>query len=265
MAKTKKASGSKKKKSEPGDSDMAMKYQLINKYRDIVAKRYEYDEVKKIPGIPDSITPEVVDTLRSYFLQNLYPEPSQRAKLDAAFAELQNYVLHPAKVWDLLGNITSAIFRFGLQFPAAIRAGFISLEAYTSANHFENTLTAAAVAKGVTIPVSDEEFYQCLVAIPKKDLYRFISELEKLFESFTNTELLGKTISIMQDVVDKMKNKPDMYSANEIEAIELGLDIMKKGYGLFVKYDDIMKKEILNLITDNEMNFIEGLYPKKEA
>lgn len=263
MAVKKKAVTEKKKKKVAKSSDTEMKYHLINKYRDIVATRYDYKNVKKMLVLPENITPEIVETLRQYFLTNLYPEPAQRQKLDAAFSELENYVMHPAKVWNLLGNITSAIFKFGFQFPAAIRAGLHSLEAYTSAKHFENTLTAAALERGLTMPVSDKQFYDCLLAIPKDDLYKFISELEQLFESFTDTNLLGKTISIMEDVIAKMKSKGDMYSKNEIEAIELGMDIMRKGYALFIEYDDDMKKEILQLVTDNEKNFIDSLYEGK--
>jgi hypothetical protein len=260
MAEKKKAGNGKKRKSKVKPDDNVMKYHLIEKYRQIVSKRYDYDEVKKIPGFPDTITRQMVDTLRKYFLENFYPETAQREKLDAAFAELENYVLHPAKVWDLLGNLASAILSFGLQFPAAIKAGFNSLEAYTSAKHFENLLTAAALEKGFTVPVSDKQFYECLIAIPQKDLHQFISELENLFESFTNTELLGKTISIMEDVLNKMKEKPDIYSASELEAIELGLDIMRKGYALFNQYDESMKKEMLLLISDSEKRFIDSLY-----
>ena len=256
----KKKAATKKKKMTVQESDVEMKYHLINKYRALVATRYEYKNVKKMLVLPDNITPEIVETLRQYFLTNLYPEPAQRQKLDAAFSELENYVMHPGKVWNLLGNITSAIFKFGFQFPAAIRAGLHSLEAYTSAQHFENTLTAAALEKGLTIPVSDKQFYDCLIAIPKEDLYKFISELEQLFESFTDTNLLGKTISIMEDVISKMKLKGDMYSKNEIEAIELGMDIMRKGYDLFIEYDDDMKNEILKLVTGNEKRFIDSLY-----
>ncbi|HWB63274.1 MAG TPA: hypothetical protein VG603_07190 [Chitinophagales bacterium] len=242
-----------------------MKRHLINKYRGLVAARYDYKAIKNHPDMPEGITPEIVDSLKGYFLGSLYPEPETREKLDAAFAELENYVLHPAKVWDILGNLTSAIFKFGLQFPSALRAGLISLEAYTSAKHFENTLLAAALKGGYKIPVSDEEFYECLTHIPKPELEKFIEELSHLFRSFTNTELLGKTIGIMEDVLARMKSKPDLYGENEVEAIELGLDIMRKGHALFVEYDDEMKEFILQFIANNERNFIESLYEAKET
>lgn len=240
--------------------DVAMKHHLINKYREVVAARYDYKEIKKSVKIPKGITSSMINTLRNYFLTNLYPESVQREKLDAAFTELENYMMHPSKIWNLLGNITSAVFRFGFQFPAAVKAGIVSMEAYTSAKHFENTLTHAALDKGYTIPLTDEEFYSCLTAIPKADLEKFISELEHLFASFTNTELLEKTISIMNDVVVKMKSKSDIYGPSEVEAIELGIDIMQKGLELFKTYDDETKQAILDFVTNNERDFLNSLY-----
>lgn len=240
--------------------DVAMKHHLINKYREVVAARYDYKEIKKSVKIPKGITSSMINTLRNYFLTNLYPESVQREKLDAAFTELENYMMHPSKIWNLLGNITSAVFRFGFQFPAAVKAGIVSMEAYTSAKHFENTLTHAALDKGYTIPLTDEEFYSCLTAIPKADLEKFISELEHLFASFTNTELLERTISIMNDVVVKMKSKSDIYGPSEVEAIELGIDIMQKGLELFKTYDDETKQAILDFVTNNERDFLNSLY-----
>jgi hypothetical protein len=259
----KKKTVTKKSRAKIQPNEVEMKNHLINKYREVVGHRYLYENVKKNPGLPPEINKEIVETLRLYFLNNLYPVPEQRDKLDAAFAELENYVMHPSKVWDLLGKITNAIFRFGLQFPAAARAGLSCLEAYTSAKHFENTLTRAALDKGFTVPVSDEQFYECLVAIPKPELDNFISELENLFESFTNTSLLGKTISIMEDIVKQMKGRTDLYGPNEVEAIELGLDIMRKGYDLFINFDENMKQQILDFISTNEKNFINSLYNRK--
>ena len=260
MAVKEKKTSNAKSKTKTQGADKLMKSHLINKYRTVVASRYDYQTIKKNKKIPKGITPVMVDSLWDYFLNNLYPEAVQREKLDAAFSELENFMMHPSKVWDLLGNITSAVFRFGFQFPAAVKAGIVSMEAYTSAKHFENTLTHAATDKGFSVPVTDEQFYECLVAIPKEELEKFISELEHLFASFTNTDLLAKTISIMQDVVRKMEDKGSMYSANEVEAIQLGLDIMQKGYDLFIDYDDEMKEALLLFVTNNEKAFLNSLY-----
>jgi hypothetical protein len=251
-----------KRKSKNVDPHLAMKYHLIDKYREVVAKRYDYALIKNHPEMPANITPEIVDSLKRYFLDNLYPVPETRAKLDAAFMELEGYVSQPAKVWDLLGNLTAAIFRFGLQLPTALRAGLHSLKAYSSAKLFENALLQAALEKKYSIPLSDEQFYECLKAIPIKELEHFINEVGELFRSFTDTALLEKTIDMMTDVLKHMKSKPEMYSTNETDAIDLGLEILQKGHDLFMHYDDAMKDSILEFITGNEKKFIAGLHKR---
>jgi hypothetical protein len=258
MAEKKKASSKSKSKKPP--SELAMKYHLIDKYREVVAKRYDYESIKNHPGMPANITPEIVDSLKHYFLDSVYPVPETREKLDDAFSELENYVRYPAKVWDLLGNITSSLFRFGLQLPAALRAGLHSLQAYTSAKHFENALLQAALEKKYIIPLSDRQFYECMKAIPKNELEHFINEVGELFRSFTDTALMEKTIGLMTDVLNHMKSKPEMYSAKETEAIELGIALLQKGHDLFMNYDEAAKESILHFITENEKTFIGGLY-----
>lgn len=240
--------------------DHEMKYHLIDKYREVVARRYEYETVAENFELPEEIDRVVVETLKSYFLESLYPEPAQREKLDAAFEELQNYVLHPGRITDLLGNIGSAILRFGLQFPVAVKSGLSALEVHTSAKHFENSLLAGAKANNFTVPLTDEQFLVCLRSIPRPQLEKFIDEVGGLFHSFSNTDLLGKTISIMDDVLERMYAKPDVYSANEVEAIELGREIIRRGHDLFLHLSDDTKNHILELVTANERDFLESVY-----
>ncbi len=247
-------------KAKSSTADVEMKYHLIGKYREVVEKRYDYKVVNESFELPESINKEVVDELKKYFLESLYPEASQREKLDAAFEELQNYVLHPGRITDLLGNIGSAILRFGFQFPVAIKSGLNALEVHTSAKHFENSLLAGANKNKFTVPLSDEQFYVCLKSIPKPQLQKFINEVSELFHAFSNTDLLGKTISIMDDVLQRMYAKTDVYSANEIEAIELGREIIRRGHDLFLHLDEQTKLDILELVKANENDFLESVY-----
>lgn len=247
-----------KVKSTP--ADIEMKYHLIQKYREVVERRYDYKVIKKEFELPAGIDKHVVDTLKKYFLESLYPEPAFREKLDAAFEELQNYVLHPGRITDLMGNIGSAIFRFGFQFPMAVKTGIGALEVHTAAKHFESSLLAGAKQHKFTVPITDEQFYMCLRAIPQAQLEKFIGEVGGLFHSFSNTDLLAKTIMIMDDVLARMYAKTDVYSPNEIEAIELGKDIIKKGHDLFSHLNEQQKTDILALVTANEQAFLESVY-----
>ena len=240
--------------------DTEMKYHLIEKYREVVRNRYDFKTVKKARKLPEDITKEVVDTLRDYFLESLYPEPAKREKLDAAFEELQNYVLHPGRITDLIGNIGSAIFRFGFQFPLAVKSGVSALEVHTAAKHFENSLLSGAHENNFKVPISDEQFFVCLRSIPQPQLEKFINEVGGLFHSFSNTELLAKTVAIMDDVLARMRSKTGVYSHTEIEAIEIGKDIIQKGHDLFEHLTEEQKQNILELITTNEREFLESVY-----
>lgn len=250
----------KKTTAKSNTTDIEMKYDLIENYRKVVAKRYDYKTVAATFELPDGVDKEVVDSLRKYFLESLYPQATQREKLDAAFEELQNYVLHPGRIADLLGNIGSAILRFGFQFPTAVKSGISALEVHTSAKHFENSLLQGAKKNNFTVPITDEQFVICLRSIPKQQLEKFVDEVSGLFHSFSNTDLLSKTISIMDDVLARMYSKPDVYSATEIEAIELGREIIRKGHDLFLHLDEQTKLDILELVKANEQDFLEGVY-----
>lgn len=240
-----------------------LRIHIIEKYRQNIASRYQY-ETLKTKGLPSKVKKQTVDLLRAYFLEDLYPEAAQREKLDAAFTNLQNYVKSPAKVFDLLGNLTSAIFQFGLQLPAAIKAGLVSLEAYTAAVSYEAQLTKTVAEQQLSIPISDEQLLDALTSIPENEIEKFIVDLQNLFFTFTNTSLLDKTILIMKNVIGRMKNKPELYEKTEIEGMELGLSIMTKGYDLFVQYDDDMKKTIVEYITANERAFLAEIRERRK-
>jgi hypothetical protein len=240
--------------------EQLLKAHLIEKYREFITKRYDYDVLKNTEDVPEEMTREIVDSLREYFLQYLYPKPEFREKLDEAFEQLSNYVSQPAKVWGLMGNLAVAIIKFGTQFPAALRAGLVALESHTAAKRFEKDLMECAKAHKFKTPFTDKQFLECIKSIPQPRMERFINELGHLFTSFTNSKLLGKTILIMKDVLERMKKRSDLYGPEEVEAIRLGIEVMQNGYDLFSTYDDSLKKKIVAYIIDSERRFIARIH-----
>jgi hypothetical protein len=247
------------KTSSSSPADEHLKYHLINKYRDLVARRYD-DVIININKTGLNLSPDVAREIRDFFLEHVYPGPAERMKLDAAFGELRNFTTNPALIWGLLGSLPVAIFQFGAQLPAAIRAGITSLHAYTSAIGFENAMVQAAEDKGFIIPLSDEQFFDCLKAIPKKSLDDFINEASSLFNVISDTSLLTKTMHIMEDVIARMKKKPAVYTADQVAAIQIGLDLMQRGYELLEPYDSDTRQDIIDFITANERKFITEIY-----
>lgn len=242
-----------------GNMNVELKHELINKYRASIAARYNYEALKEELHFPKNFTKEIVDELREFFLQNLYSAPHQREKLDAAFAQLETYVTQPTKIWGLLGNFAAAIFEFGLQFPAALRTGIVSLQTHTTAHRFEEILLQAAVDRNYTPPLTQAQFRECLAVLDPVMLEKLIHELTELFLSISDSVLMEKTIRILKDVLKRMQERKDLYGSADHDAIQLGIDILQAGHQLLSKYDEDMKRAIVEFVTYNETAFIESL------
>ena len=241
---------------------LELKYHLINKYRELVSRRYD-ELIKNIHETDLKLEQDVAQAIKHFFLTDVYPAPARRRKLDAAFGELRNFTTNPALIWGLLGSLPIAIMQFGMQFPNAIRAGLTSMQAYTSAIGFEEAMLQAALEKNFKEPLTDEQFFDCLRAIPHKSLDNFINEASVLFVVISDATLLTKTMNIMRDVIRRMKSKPETYTADQVEAIQMGLELMEKGYDLLEPYDEETKRDIIAFITENERDFIAEIHKGK--
>ena len=235
----------------------ALKNELINRYRDIISSRYN-EIIMHINDTPIAISADVAERLKIFFLINVYPEPSRREQLDAAFDELSQFVNHPSLMWGLIGSLPMAILKFGMQLPLAIKSAFETLQAYTSAIGFERAILAAAEHRALQTPIDEADFLDCMRGIPKPELERFVAEGCKLFVTISDTTLLSKTIDIMEDVLSRMDHD-SRYTEQQKQAIQLGLEMIRGGYDLLSPYDEATKKCIVNFVADTELKFIASL------
>jgi hypothetical protein len=236
-----------------------LKLSLIERYRETIDERYSFNNIKNDTKLPKFFTQAKADELRIFFLQNLYPEPKKREELDAAFARLEGYVNDPAKIWGILGSLTTAIFRFGILFPKAIKAGIETLHTHTTARNFEQMLLDAANKRNLKPPVSKSQLLECIADIPEKKIKQFIDELGNLFLNITDTKMLEKTISILEDVAENMKHQNKTYDDSDVHAIMLGVNILKKGNELMKQYNEDEKKAIVDFVAYNELKFVNAI------
>lgn len=239
-------------------------YHIIEKFREMVAKRYVYDELKERFDLPPSITKEVIDDVKAYFLGAIYPEPLERERLEKAFGNLSGYIKQPKKVWGLFGNMAGALFKFGRHFLQAFKAGLASLDSFVGAKKFEQNMADIANRNGILPPISDEEYEDCYYQLERAEVQQFIDDVKSLFAAMVNTPLLLKTIAILDDVVETMKKNPKTYPQEDIDGILLGRSLLYKGYELFSKYDETTKQLMVDIIYKNEMWYVDYIYKKKE-
>ena len=237
---------------------------IIEKFREMVSKRYEYDKLKERFDLPSNINKEVIDDIRTYFLGTIYPDYQERKRLESAFTNLAGYIKHPKKVWGLFGNMAKALFKFGRQFIQAFRAGLASLDSFVGAKKFEHNMAEVANRNGISPPISDEEYEKCYYQLDRKEVEQFIHDVKSLFSAMVNTPLLLKTIDILDNVIETMSKKPKIYPKEDIEGIKLGRSLLYRGYELFSKYDEDTKQLIVDTIYENEMWYVNYIYSKNK-
>lgn len=238
---------------------------IIEKFREMVAKRYLYSDLKLRFSLPDSITEEVVSEIKDYFLTTIYPPAQERKELEEAFRDLAAYVKQPRKIWNLFGDMARAIFKFGRHFIAALKAGMDSLDSFLGAKNFEESMAEIANKNGIKPPISDEDFEDTLYQLERSQIETFIKDVKNLFGAMVNTALLKKTLDILDHVTHTMESKPNVFPAKEVEGIKLGRSLLAKGYDVFSKYDEPTKQAIVDFIYKNEMWYVDYVYKKKEG
>ncbi len=238
---------------------------IINKFREMISKRYEYDDLKKRFDMPDSVTPEIIENIKNYFLTTIYPPAVERKQLEEAFKNLGGYVRSPKKIWGLFGDMTRAIFKFGRHFMSALRAGIDSLNSFIGAKNFETNMAEIANRNGILPPMSDEEFEDTLYQLPREDIEKFIGDVRSLFKAMIDTELLKKTLGILDHVIQTMVHKPNVFPKEDVDGIRLGRSLLQRGYDLFLTMDESVKHAVVDIIYKNEMWFVNDVYKKKEA
>ena len=236
--------------------------EMIEKYRLLVSQRYEFDSLEAKFILDESVTPELIDKVKAYFLDYIYPPKDQREILKDAFDDLDKHIKNPGQLLKLLGDAPGIIFNFGWQFPKALKAGVRALKSFKAASRFENELVAIAKKKKVKLPISDELFEEILADLPQDELRDFIDEMEDLLSALTDSKLLRKTTAILTELVQKMNEQKDFFSKEEINALKIGIDILDNGYHLFDNMSEAEKREMIVLIIKAENDFLEELENK---
>ena len=233
---------------------------LIEAHRALVAERYVFENLNKIHKLSPEVTTEKVKAVKAYFLGYIYPEFEKRQKINAAFDNLDKHFKNPSHLLDLIGNGAAMAFKFGFQFPQALKAGLSSLDSFKAAQKFEKALYDAAIQENISEPISLEKYEALFATLPKKQLLSFIDSFNDLLQSLTNTKLLKKTVAIIKDLIENMKAKPKIYDVKDIEGITIGVEILENGYNLFKDMSEKEKQIMTELIIKTEKHYLNRIF-----
>ncbi len=245
-------------------SKKAMLNEVILGYRKVINDRYQYDNINSKYKLPDSFDEAKVAAFRSYFLDYLYPAPAQREELNDAFQSLDNYIKNPEKLLRILMDSASLIFKYGRHLPKILRAGIRALRSFRTGVNFENKLVLQAQSLDCQPPFNNEDINTFIGGLSPNEVEQFIENNEALFETVKDRVLVEKIKEIVEHLIAKMRERPNVYTAEEIKGLEIGRDIIVKGDALFDNLSETDQQLIFETVLKIERDVLEDIFANKE-
>ncbi|MCA0133545.1 hypothetical protein [Winogradskyella alexanderae] len=229
---------------------------IINGYRNSIHQRYQYQKIKESYEIPESIDEGTVNTLRNYWLKNIYPEYKRRKELNEAFQSLDNYIKHPKKLFRLLLDATKLIFNYGRHLPKILNSGLKAMKTFRAAERFETNLVEEAIKNKIEAPFNESKINALIKLLPRDEIERFIDTSQSLFEILHDRIQMAKIKEIISYLIFAMKKSPDSYSLSQIRGLEIGLEMLTEGDKLFTQLAEEDQRKLVYLITDIEKDIL---------
>ncbi len=236
--------------------------EIILGYRRVIEKRYDYQIIRQRSDFPDSFGEARVNQFKAYFLDYIYPLPEKRETLNKAFAEVDNYIKNPDKLIRILIDSTSLVFKYGLHLPKILRTGLMALQSFRRANNFEESLVEKALLLQMDPPYSSLDIDKLIAHLSKEEVEDFIESGQNLFETLHNRALMAKLKEIIDELIRKMKKRPNVYTPAEINGLEMGREIIVKGDSLFEKLSKEEQAIIFSFIIKTEREVVEKIFSK---
>ncbi len=240
-------------------SNTAVREGIIKGYRKLKDDQYQYKSLRSKFALPASFDENRVTLFRNYFLSNLYPPPEKRHELDAAFQHLDSYIMQPQKLFRIVLESASLLFKYGRHLPKIFRAGIRSLRSFRTATRFEQQLIDQAIQLKIAPPYDKADISKLLKRLSNDEIETFIANSETLFETLYDRELVTKIISIMGTLIERMRKRPNLFSFEEIRGLEMGLDIIEQGN---IVFDKLSKKEqvlVFDFVVMVEREFLREI------
>ncbi len=237
--------------------------EIIEGYRNTIAQRYHYQNINSKYEIPESINEEIVNSIRSYFLNYVYPESKKRTELNEAFKSLDNYTKHPEKLLRILVDSARLLFSHGRHLPKILKSGLKAMNTFKAATNFESKLVDAAIKNKILPPYDQLKINSLIKSLSRKEIQHFIDSSISLFEILHDQRLLEKIREVIQTIIDIMRKKQKSYSINEIRGLEIGLEMLHEGNVLFNQLTKEDQKRFVPFIVDIEQDTLDHIFSEK--
>lgn len=214
-----------------------LKQSVAHVFRESLKERYTIKNIRRFPECA-AMSDAVIAELRVFFLDQVYPAAEHRQAFESAFDSLGTVLRSPKKMFPLVGTAVTSFFRLGSGIPAALSAGKRALEAFLEMRRLEKLMVGCARSEKLeNADLGDSRVFARLVAcLPQATVFAFQKDLVLLFQSLANNrQLLSVAVAVLEDSRSVMRNRSDLYSAQEMTGLDLGLGLLNEGMALFTR------------------------------
>lgn len=233
---------------------------VIIGFRNLINDRYQYENISTKYDIPESFDAERVDRYRHFFLEQVYPDPEKRELLDEAFKSLDNYLKNPDKLVRILLDSVAVVLRHGRSIPRLMGAGIKAFKSFRIATAFEEKLVRKAKSSSKLPPYSEDDINSFITALRRKEIDEFIDNTRTLLELLYDRALVREIITIIEELITRMKKSKRGYSDTEIGGLEIGLEMLTEGNKLFDELSREDQLRIFDIIIHIEVDYLEQLF-----
>ncbi len=238
----------------------ALLEEIIEGYRNVIFERYQYVNLKEKHELPDFLSEEVVNLVRNYFLNFIYPPQNKRFELNDAFKSLDSFIKQPEKLFNILVDSVKLAFKYGRHLPKILNTGIKALKSFRAASSFENKLVEQAIAQKINAPYDKTKIYTLIKSLSRSEIEEFIEQSQSLIVVFHDKPLVVKVRSIIQDLINIMTTKSDIYSTSEIKGLEIGLEMLTEGEILFNSFPKNDQEQLIQLIIVLERGILDEIF-----
>ena len=134
------------------------------------------------------------------------------------------------------------------------------MRSFQQANKFESQLVEGAIEHQIEPPFLDMDLKGLIRKIPREDIDRFIESGLVLFDTLNDRELVYKIIDIIEHLIKSMKKRPKIYGKEEVQALELGYELIVKGNHLFEELSEKEQAIIFDFIIEREREVLDDIF-----
>lgn len=234
--------------------------EVIIGYRKVIDDRYQYENLKTNYELPESIDEAIVNEIKYFFLNYIYPDIEKRDELNGAFQTLDKNIRRPDNLFGLLKESMKLIFQHGRHLPKIMLAGLKALKSYRAATEFELTLVKAAIKEQIEPPYSIEKINSLIKTLSLDEIEQFIDSTESLFMVMYDDTLVKKIQEVIGYLIERMKKNTELFSADEVKGLEIGLEMIKRGDDVLNNLSEEHKDILIQFIIQVEKDNLEELF-----